>query len=61
MNDLNADVYFGAGKGSSARTMARTERRFGTAIMGSIARTNANANPDVTLELAISLTQGILT
>ena len=34
---------------SSARTMARAERRFG---MASIARSNANATPDVSLELA---------
>ena len=37
---------------SSARTMARAERRFG---MASIARSNANANPDVSLELARSV------
>ena len=38
--------------GNSARTIARAERRFG---MASIARSNADANPQVSLELAISM------
>ena len=38
--------------GNTARTMARAERRFG---MASIARSNAAANPQVSLELAISM------
>ena len=50
-HDLNEDAPPAGGNGINARTIARTERRFCT-IMGSIARANANASPDVSLELA---------
>ena len=46
------DLYSCGASDNSARTTARAERRFG---MASIARSNANANPDVSLELAISI------
>ena len=45
------DLHTCGASANSARTMARAERRLG---MASIARSNTDANPDVSLELALS-------